>query len=340
MNFFLKYFNHLFIILIIFLLCSCAQVVMPGGGPKDVTPPRVVKYIPDSASTNFYSKSIGIFFDEYIQLKNLQNQLIISPPLAKVPVIKAKDKTVNISFDKDEMLKPNTTYVISFGDAIQDVNENNPKADFKYVFSTGDYIDSLSVSGKVQTAFDHRTQKDILVMLYKDVSDSVIYKSLPDYFTKTNENGSFKITNLSPGKYKIIALTDKNANYKYDDSENIAFIDTLIDVSSNKKLLLELFDEPPRKFQLKKHVYNSYGKIDFYFNKGSDSITIKPINYVFNNSDVIVDYSQNNDTLTYWFRNIEKDSLMLQLSNGYKIIDTIKLKLIKKEDAIKNKKIL
>jgi uncharacterized protein (DUF2141 family) len=331
--------KNLFTATLIMWLCACAQIVAPGGGPKDTRSPRVLKYMPDSASVNIKPSAIFVVFDEYINLKGLENQLIISPPLEKSPDIKVKDKTLMINLSKEDTLKNNTTYVFSFGNAIQDNNENNPKEDFKYVFSTGNFIDSLTIKGKVENAFDHKTEKDILVMLYHHYDDSTIYKSKPDYFTKTKEDGTFKMTNVRDGKYKMIALKDVNANYKYDgDDEKIAFIDSLITVPSSVDLLLEMFQEPPPKFYLKKRIYNSYGKIDFYFNKGADSITIKPTNFVFNDGDVMYDYTTNKDTLTYWFRNIDVDSLFLEVINGNKVLDTIKLKLIKKEDALKDKK--
>ncbi len=320
----------------ILLLASCAQVVSPGGGAKDTNPPKVIQYVPDSASLNFKSRSIAIFFDEYIQLQDLNNQLIVSPPLSKAPDIKVKNKSVIIDLDKDEVLKPNTTYCFSFGNAIQDNNEGNPKENFKYIFSTGNFIDSLTVSGKVENAFDHKTEKGVLVMLYSDLSDSVIYNKLPDYFAKTKEDGSFQINNIHTGKYKIYALKDANANYKYEgEGESIGFIDSLVDASSKKNIQIELFQEPAKKLFLKKYTYNSYGKIVFAFNKAADSVRITPLNHTFNENEVLLDYSKNKDSLMYWIKNYSKDSLYLQVKNGSIVLDTLELKMIKKEDALK-----
>jgi hypothetical protein len=216
-----------------------------------------------------------VFFDEFIQLKDLNNQLIISPPLENAPDIKVKNKTLTIDFDKEEILKPNTTYSISFGNALQDIHENNPIDNFKYIFSTGSFIDSLVVKGKIENAFDHKTDKGILVMLYTDFSDSVIYKKKPDYFAKTKEDGTFQINNIRTGKYKLLVLKDANANYKYDsESESVGFIDALIDVAEKKNILIDVFQEPSKKLFLKKNNYNSYGKISFIFNKPADSIRI------------------------------------------------------------------
>lgn len=335
-NWYVSIFVYLLISTLIF---SCAQVVAPGGGEKDITPPKVVKYIPDSASLNFKSKSIVVFFDEFIQLKDLNNQLIISPPLENSPDIKVRNKMLTIDFDKEEILKPNTTYSISFGNALQDIHENNPIDNFKYIFSTGSFIDSVVVKGKIENAFDHKTDKGILVMLYTDFSDSVIYKKKPDYFAKTKEDGTFQINNIRTGKYKLLVLKDANSNYKYDsESESVGFIDALIDVAEKKNILIDVFQEPLKKLFLKKTNYNSYGKISFIFNKTTDSIRIEPLNLTLNEKDVFLDYSKNKDTLNYWFRKDDKDSIILQVKNGYRIIDTVDFKIIKKEDALKSRR--
>ena len=330
--------NALFLIVCI-MFYSCAQVVTPGGGKKDITPPKVVKYTPDSAQINFNAKAIQISFDEFVQLKDLNSQLIISPPLKTTPDITIKGKTLNIVFDKKDTLKPNTTYCVSFGNAVQDITESNPIDNFKYIFSTGTYIDSCKVKGKVENGFNHTADKGILVMLYSNFNDSVVYKQLPDYFAKTKEDGAFQITNVKEGKYKMVVLKDGNANYKYDgESESIGFIDAPIDVTKKENILIDIFQETPKKLYLKKNTYDSYGKIVFVFNRGADSLQINPINFTFKDNDVRFQYSQNKDTLSYWFRNIDKESLKLQLKNGFRVMDTLEYKLITKEEALKSRR--
>jgi len=318
---------------------SCAQIVAPGGGKKDTTAPVILKYSPDSATLNFTAKTIEINFDEYIQLKDLNNQLIISPLLNKTPDIDVKGKTLIVEFDKDEVLKSNTTYCISFGNAVTDVNEGNPVENFQYIFSTGTFIDSLIVKGKVQSAFDHKTEKGLLVMLYSDLTDSVIYKSQPDYFAKTKADGSFEINNVKNGTYKIVAIKDANANYKYDvENESIAFTDSLVNPSDKKTINLELFQEPAKKVFLKKATHPSYGKFDFVFSQGSDSIRINNLSNDLKGVQEYVEFSKNKDSLSYWITNYQKDSIVLQLSNGNQIIDTLEFKFINKEDALKAKR--
>jgi uncharacterized protein (DUF2141 family) len=321
------------------LVFSCAQIVAPGGGKKDTTAPTVLKYSPDSATLNFTAKTIEINFDEYIQLKDLNNQLIISPLLSKTPDIDVKGKTLIVEFDKDEVLKPNTTYCISFGNAVTDVNEGNPIENFQYIFSTGTFIDSLKVKGKVQSAFDHKTEKGLLVMLYSDLTDSVIYKSQPDYFAKTKADGSFEINNVKNGTYKIVAIKDANANYKYDvENESIAFTDSLVNPSDKKTINLELFQEPAKKVFLKKATHPSYGRFDFVFSQGSDSIRINNLSNDLKGVQEYVEFSKNKDSLSYWVTNYQKDSIVFQLSNGNQIIDTLEFKFINKEDALKAKR--
>lgn len=318
------------------LLYSCAQVVAPTGGKIDRIAPKPMKYQPDSAALNFNSKEILIEFDEFIQLRDLSSQLIISPPLEFQPDVTNKNTTLNIAFNKKEQLKPNTTYSINLGNAIQDIHENNAIENFKYVFSTGTYIDSLVLKGKVESAFDHKTEKGVLVLLYRNTDDSVIYKSMPDYFGKTKEDGTFMIDNIAEGNYKVMALKDANANYKYDsEAESVGFVDTLVNISKNSTINIYTFQQPAKKFFIKNALHGYYGRIIFAFNKPSDSVNIKPLNVTFNEKDIFTETSRNKDSITYWFRNVDKDSLYLQISNGEKVIDTLEFRLIKKADAMK-----
>ncbi|MCX6296359.1 MAG: Ig-like domain-containing domain [Bacteroidetes bacterium] len=325
-------------LLICSLVVSCAQIVAPGGGAKDILPPRVLKYSPDSAQLNFEAKTVEIDFDEFIQLKNLNNQLIISPPMEKAPNITIKNKTLDIELDKNEKLKPSTTYCINFGNALQDLNEGNALENFKYIFSTGSFIDSLKLTGKVESGFNLATEKGVLVMLYSDMSDSVVYKSRPDYFAKTEKDGTFQINNIKAGKYKLAAVKDANSNYKYDgEAESIGFANAPIDISEKQKIIIDLFQEPEKKVYLKKYVYNSYGKVTLLFNQNSNTVKI---NNLTKNGDVTEYFedSKNKDSLTYWFNNFEKDSLKLQIIIDDKITDTLEFKTIQKQDALRSKR--
>lgn len=317
---------------------NCAQVVMPNGGTKDITPPKVTKYMPDSAATNFKGKEINIVFNEYIQLKDVNNQLVVSPLLDEQPEIKLiKNHILNIEFKR--ALKENTTYTMNFGNSIADYNEGNEIDNFQYVFSTGSFIDSLSLSGKVQNAFDHKTEKGVLVMLYEASTyiDSTPYKKQPSYFSKTKADGTYKINNIRAGKYKVFALRDENRNYKYDESEVIGFVDQEIEINKNVNVDVEVFKEEPKKLKLMSTSVVSYGHILFVFNKPSENLKVKALNP----SDIpteILKFSQNEDSLHYWFEGVKADSLKLQLRDNEKIVDTVEVKLMNKEQALKFEK--
>ena len=319
------------------LFAACAQIVSPSGGPKDTKPPKVAKYIPDSAAVNFNAKKISITFNKFIQLINLSDQLIISPPMKKEPDIKIiKNKILTIDI-KDTLLK-NTTYTINFGNAVADITEGNKMDDFRYVFSTGTYIDSLSLKGKIQNAFDHKTEKGILVMLYRNTNDSVPCKKTPDYFSKTKADGTFQIDNIKNGTYKLFALKDANSNYLYDSpNEMIGFTNKPISIQQNDSVHLELFQAlDTTAAYIKKNRSTQYGKIQIIFNRPLENISVKPLNE--KPIIAIEKPSVTNDTLDYWFTGVKAESLDLQVRYGNKILDTIHQELISKEDAFNPKK--
>jgi len=162
---------------LVVLLHSCAQPGSLGGGPKDVTPAKVIKCIPDNYSAKFTGDKFTIYFDEYIELDNILQKALLSPPTDKLPEFKVKGKTLQVQFKEE--LKENTTYSVYFGDAIVDITEKNPLLNFTYVFSTGDLVDSLSIRGTVINSFDLKPLESIYVMLYKDNNDTLPLDSLP-----------------------------------------------------------------------------------------------------------------------------------------------------------------
>jgi hypothetical protein len=222
-----NYLQYALLLFLIFWMSSCAKIVAPTGGPKDVEPPKVLSSNPPNLSTNFEGKKIEITFDEFIQLKELNQKLVVSPPVEEKPEVLVKGKSLVIEFPVE--LKDSTTYNIYFGDAVQDYNEGNPIENFQYVLSTGDYIDSMTVEGKVLSAFNLLPQEDVLVMLYSDFSDSIPIKNIPEYISKTDKEGFFQINNIRNDTFKIFALRDANKNYLYDlPSEEIAFADSAV----------------------------------------------------------------------------------------------------------------
>ncbi len=216
------------------LFISCANPSMPTGGPKDVSPPEIMLTTPANYTTDFESEKIILFFDEYVQLSEAASEILFSPPLNGKPEYKIKGKSIEIILKDSTLLLPNTTYSIFFGESISDLNEGNVLHNFSYVFSTGSYIDSLSMHGIIKNAFNLLEPENTFVMLYKDNNDTIPFDSLPFfvkpfYITKVI-NGGFALHNLRGGNYKLFALEDENGNYLYDyPDENIAFIHELIE---------------------------------------------------------------------------------------------------------------
>lgn len=212
------------------LLQRCANAVAPTGGPKDERPPVVVEAVPENRSTDFGGRRIEITFDEYITLENANQNVLISPPLATKPDIKLHNKTLVIKFK--ESLQPNTTYTIDFGESIKDLHEGNLFKDYVYTFSTGQWVDTLSIAGKVLYAEDKKPVENTYVSLYsadRDNLDSLPMTVAPNYITKTDKEGRFRFSGLADKKYLVFALKDVNSNLYFDlPNEEVAFLDTLV----------------------------------------------------------------------------------------------------------------
>ena len=225
------------------VIYSCASTGNPSGGPRDKTPPKVLteKSTPNQ-QTNFEKQEIEFNFDEFVNLKNPLQQVVISPPLIYPLQFDHRGKRIRVKFHENEELKEDVTYSISFGEAIEDFREGNKLENFKFVFSTGDELDSLTFSGSVLDAYTREPAKDILVMLYDTIyRDSIPYQDRPYYFAKTDEEGKFLIENMKSDTFKIFALGDANLNYVYDqDSELIGFTDSLYIINESIKSTIEL----------------------------------------------------------------------------------------------------
>lgn len=212
---------------LLLLLAGCAQIIPPTGGARDERPPELVSVSPPNETTNFKSKSIYLGFDEYVQLSDINNQLIVSPPLRERPDVRLRKKGVILTFQEE--LLPDVTYTLNFGEGIKDYTEGNP-AEVQYVFSTGDVLDSLTFSGRIVDAYTSQPVEGVRVMLYQDTASVMApVEDKPFYFARSNKEGVYRFGYLAPGAYKLFALEEMNMNYQYDDAmERIAFFDTLI----------------------------------------------------------------------------------------------------------------
>jgi uncharacterized protein (DUF2141 family) len=331
--------NYGLVALIASFLVACAQVGSPTGGAKDETAPQIVKSYPENNSVKYTGKSITMTFDEFVQIKDVTNQLLISPPLAEPPQVKIKGKSIVLTFEDE--LKDSTTYTFNFGNSIADYNEGNPLDSNVFVFSTGNFLDSLSISGTVKNILDGSTEKDIYVMLYNNLEDSIPYKEKPLYLTRTKQDGSFSIHNIKNGTYRIFALKDLNNNIIFDQpTELIAFSDKLIKIDSAQVVDLVLFEEPKEKQFVRKTEVAQYGKVNLIFNRPVDSLFIYPISHVFKKEWYLEERGQNNDTISIWLTDLEEglESIQMLVKDYNTITDTVNVKIGKKEKTVVSSK--
>ena len=221
---------HILPMLVLALLAlvgaACANIGSPEGGPRDYTPPMMLRSNPVPGAVNFTGKKVELYFDEIVNLKDQSTRVIVSPAPKEQPAIRAQGKKITVEFQED--LIPNTTYVIDFTDAIEDNNEGNVLDGFSFAFSTGDHLDSLQVSGMVLRASDLEVVKNVLVGLHSNLSDSAFSKLPFDRVSRTNSRGEFTLRNVPPGEYHIFALRDVDNDYKMVRTEDIAFLDEVI----------------------------------------------------------------------------------------------------------------
>jgi hypothetical protein len=199
---------------------GCAKQTSPTGGPKDTIPPRLVGSVPEAEAINFSGKKVDLNFSEFVILNNPKEQLLITPSVGKKFEVSVKKKTVTVEFEND--LLPNTTYTLNFRDAVQDITEKNPVRNLQFAFSTGSYIDSLSISGTVNDLLTGTKAADATVAIATENDTFNIFKHPATFFTRTNKQGDYRIDHLKPGKYFIYAITDKNKNL-FADSKTEAY---------------------------------------------------------------------------------------------------------------------
>ena len=214
-------------------LYACANPDKPDGGPYDETPPSVVRTSPAQYAVGNKERKITLWFDEYIKLDNAQDKIVISPPQLEQPEIQAYGRRITVNL-KDTLI-PNTTYTIDFSDAIVDNNESNPMGSYAFVFSTGDKIDTMEVSGTVLNAEDLEPVKGMLVGLHSNMADSAFTTTPLEHIGRTDSRGHFVIKGVAPGKYRIYALNDAENDFK----ERLAHIKEVFKNSQAAKSVLD-----------------------------------------------------------------------------------------------------
>jgi hypothetical protein len=223
------------------LTTGCANIVPPQGGPRDTLPPRLINVLPADSSTGITTRTIQLFFDEYIEVQQGQDNLIISPLPTIAPVVESKLRDLTLKL-KDSLL-PNTTYSIDFGNTVKDFTEGNITKGLRYVFSTGSYLDSLELVGSVQVAETGRIDSTLIVILHKDSTDSALIKTKPIYLSKLDKNGRFHFRNLPPDRFFIYALKDEGGMRRLaKNSQLLAFADAPVyPLLQKDSLLLRAF---------------------------------------------------------------------------------------------------
>ena len=348
---------------VIIAMYACASMGTPDGGPEDYDPPKFVRSTPEPNAINYNKKKVTIEFDEFIKLEKASEKVIISPPQAEAPEVRASGKKVIVQFQ--DSIKQDITYTIDFGNAIVDNNANNPLGQFAFAFSTGNTVDTMAVSGTVLNAENLEPIKGIQVGLHKNLNDSAFVKLPFDRISRTDSRGRFTIRGVAPGKYRIYALMDGNQNYFFDSkTEQIAWSDSLIVPSMEPavrqdtvwnpldtakidtiktinytrflpdNIMLRAFKEENDFQYLQKSERPKTNQFSIYFSaKNKELPSVKGLD--FDEQKLIVEANSRKDSLLYWITDTvlcERDTLTLQLD--YWATDTLK-QLVPKTDTLR-----
>jgi len=304
---------------------QCAKRGNPTGGPEDETPPVLLRSVPELNATQFSEDRIRLYFDEYVKLNKLKEQLIISPPLDPAAYIISPQSTAAkyVQIELLDSLRSNTTYNFNFGQSIVDNNEGNPYPYFRYVFSTGDYVDSLQVRGTIGNAFGREAKNFVSVMLYavdSTYTDSLIYNRPPDYLSNTLDSlAVFEIGNIRAGRYLLIAQKDIANNYTFDQSaDDIAFANDFIDLPSDSLFHLDLFREQT-DFSIGRSFQAGQNRIGLGYFGDPTALEVLPLNLP-DSVQTIQTFDKETDTLYVWYNKLKADSLQFDIRH-----DTLKV---------------
>lgn len=297
-----------------FMVYGCGQQIPPTGGPRDSLPPKLMMAYPDYKSIHFKSNKIILTFDEYIGLDNPFEKVTFSPIPKYNPVVESKLKTVTIKLK--DTLEENTTYHIDFGSAVRDINENNVIKNLSYVFSTGNYIDSAMLGGMVYIAETGKIDSTLIVVLHRNLEDSAVAKEKPRYITKLKGDGSFRFSNLKPGRYHLFAIKDNDGGKKYDQvSERIAFQNDVVEIGKDSMATLYAFEEAHPPTPMKRSPIESSNK------KGEDKRLRLSNNLDANQQDLLTDLMLSS---TYPFKTFDSSKIQLY-DKDYKTLQPIKI---------------
>lgn len=313
---------------------SCAKRGSITGGLKDTIAPTLKYSYPENYSVKFTGNKIKLTFDENVKLKNLNKQLIVSPPMKNELLVLPTTPTKILTITINDTLAPNTTYSLNFGQSIADNNEGNPYNQFKYVFSTGDYIDSLALGGRVKDAHEKEVASFVSIMLYEaneKFNDSTIYKENPRYITNTLDSlKTFRLENLKAGKYFLVAMKDNNNNNKFNPkSDLIGFNKQVVTIPNDTVFELELFKEI-LPFKVNKPSQASGNRLIVGYEGGSKNKNELPKLTLKNQDQIIpaiITKMEKKDSVQVWFKPLKADSLSIHIEKDKYVKDyTFKIK--------------
>ncbi len=371
--------NKIFFLVIIVIgylsfFTSCANIGMPSGGLKDSIPPVIVRSTPAFDQRNFNDQKVRLTFNEFVIIEGLNEKFVVSPPTTKKPIIRTKGKSIII--DLNEKLKPNTTYSLDFKDGVSDNNERNSLRNLRLAFSTGPDFDSLRVVGFIKDAFNLEPIANSFVLLYRGRSDTLVYKTRPDFIAKTDEKGFFAVTNLPADTFHVYGLSDVDNNLKFSPgSDSISFLDNLVIPSavflperdtaisgldtllifgktkfSPEPVYLLRFGEPFFDLRLDKYVHPSRKIVDLTFTQSvADTFSIEPINFIAKPGWKYTEISAKSDSIRIWLTDslvYNKDTLIFKvdylqqdsLKEYYTRSDTLRLFFTDVTQTAKNKR--
>jgi hypothetical protein len=300
------------------MIISCAQIRGLEGGAKDTRAPQLIAVDPPNLTRNFSSGTIVFTFDEYVQINNLAQELIVSPPLKSVPVALVRKRSVELTLN--EALLPNTTYVFQFGNAITDFTEGN-KSDLMYVVSTGPDIDSLEIRGNVSSVWTGKNEEGVRVMCYADTSTQV-FKAAPRYLAKSDQNGNFTLPYLSAGKYHLVAIKESSENYLPDPGEAIAFSDSLVAAADSSAQVNLHLSVPREAFTgIEKFSTDSTGRLCIAWPSDSSALRVMPGREELSAREL---GRLTNDSLLFWLSGDVRDQMeKVRVMHNDSVLDTL-----------------
>lgn len=319
------------LIILLALIYGCASQQMPQGGPIDKTPPKVLKMEPKDLTTNFNEKKIVITFDEYFNIQNEAKEFSVSPEQDRAPILKKNQKKLEIVFQ--DSLEKNTTYSLNFGKAIVDVNEANVLKNLTYAFSTGPFLDSLSISGRVINTLTGKPELDATVFILPLSRDTLFGKKRAPISALTDSNGIYTLRNLKKDTYKIYALKETAGDKIYQQrTDEIGFIKEPIVLTKNlDSINLGVFKELAPNFRIVDRKLNPDGVITMIFNQRLTRPEINILNNKSLNDTKILRFSATNDSLKLWVQDLTFDSIQVEIRDQGKSLDTVQFSREKKD---------